>query len=153
MEECQTNNGGCDQICDNTDGSFMCSCNPGFTLNSDGFTCNGKNLNTRLIIFHLHCVLIVGDDDVVVIVFEQDTYAVDEDISLNNFALLVCFNIISVINSPTVITLAAVPGTAEGEIPYSNVVRHISPWEEMDAYQKSSINRALLHSSTTSPIT
>ena len=42
MPECDTNNGGCKQNCHNVDGSFACSCNPGYTLKSDGFGCDGK---------------------------------------------------------------------------------------------------------------
>ena len=42
IDECLIDNGGCDQICNNTDGSFYCSCYSGFTLNYDGFTCDGN---------------------------------------------------------------------------------------------------------------
>ena len=43
--ECQTNNGGCEQVCTNTVGSFECSCNQGFSLSSDGANCNGKKIS------------------------------------------------------------------------------------------------------------
>ena len=43
VDECDVDNGGCDQICTNSEGSFQCSCNPGFVLGSDGFTCNSKD--------------------------------------------------------------------------------------------------------------
>ena len=49
VNECLTNNGGCDQVCTDTTGSFMCSCNNGFTLNNDERTCTDINeclLNT-----------------------------------------------------------------------------------------------------------
>ena len=42
VNECGTGNGGCGQICTNSVGSFQCSCNQGFQLASDGFSCNGK---------------------------------------------------------------------------------------------------------------
>ena len=41
LNECLNNNGGCAQICTNIDGSYQCSCRNGFTLNTDGFNCNG----------------------------------------------------------------------------------------------------------------
>ncbi len=41
INECNTNNGGCDQVCTDTDGSFMCSCNSGYLLSEDGVSCNG----------------------------------------------------------------------------------------------------------------
>ena len=44
VDECATNNGGCAQLCNNTDGSYECSCGPGFTLNSDENTCSGNEL-------------------------------------------------------------------------------------------------------------
>ncbi len=42
INECNTNNGGCNQVCTNTDGSFMCSCNSGFMLADDLVACNGE---------------------------------------------------------------------------------------------------------------
>ena len=50
INECDTNNGGCAQICTNTPGSRVCSCRAGFTLASDGTNCEGK---TILIVFIL----------------------------------------------------------------------------------------------------
>lgn len=43
MNECNTNNGGCDQICTDTPSSFHCSCNVGYTLSSDGTTCEDND--------------------------------------------------------------------------------------------------------------
>ena len=31
----------CDQICTNTEGSFICSCNSGYNTSSDGRSCDG----------------------------------------------------------------------------------------------------------------
>ena len=41
IDECATDNGGCAQWCNNTDGSYECICGPGFILNNNGKTCNG----------------------------------------------------------------------------------------------------------------
>ena len=41
VNECDTNNGGCAQICIDTVGSFVCSCQSGYTLASNGLSCNG----------------------------------------------------------------------------------------------------------------
>ena len=41
MNECLDNNGGCDHNCTNTIGSFECSCQPGYDLDSDGLACVG----------------------------------------------------------------------------------------------------------------
>jgi len=42
IDECATNNGGCssEASCSNTEGSFTCTCQSGYT--GDGFTCTGK---------------------------------------------------------------------------------------------------------------
>ncbi|XP_066271630.1 uncharacterized protein [Branchiostoma lanceolatum] len=40
IDECLGENGGCDHICTNTEGSFQCSCHPGYLLNADGLTCD-----------------------------------------------------------------------------------------------------------------
>ena len=45
VNECATNNGGCDQICNNTKGSYECNCRSGFLLSSDKHKCNGKSKN------------------------------------------------------------------------------------------------------------
>ena len=50
INECQTNNGGCEQICNNTDGSFECSCNQGYSLSSDGTNCIGKQYTIIILI-------------------------------------------------------------------------------------------------------
>ena len=44
INECATNNGGCAQTCNNTVGSYQCSCGTGYTLNSDGHACDGRIL-------------------------------------------------------------------------------------------------------------
>ncbi|CAH3190299.1 unnamed protein product, partial [Porites lobata] len=44
VNECATNNGGCDQICNNTKGSYECKCRSGFLLSSDKHKCNGRDL-------------------------------------------------------------------------------------------------------------
>jgi len=39
VDECATDNGGCDQTCLNAPGGFSCACNAGYTLEPDGVTC------------------------------------------------------------------------------------------------------------------
>ena len=43
LNECETNNGGCAQICTNTFGSFECSCAAGYNLAADNLGCDGKS--------------------------------------------------------------------------------------------------------------
>ena len=42
VNECEILNGGCQHQCKNTNGSYLCQCNEGFFLNSNGRTCTGK---------------------------------------------------------------------------------------------------------------
>ena len=44
VNECIANNGGCETHCNNTEGSYICSCDNGFELNSDGHSCDGMYL-------------------------------------------------------------------------------------------------------------
>ncbi|XP_043647692.1 uncharacterized protein LOC122616340 isoform X2 [Drosophila teissieri] len=39
IDECQTKNGGCSHRCSNSEGSFKCSCPPGYELDADQKTC------------------------------------------------------------------------------------------------------------------
>ena len=43
IDECQTNNGGCNQTCTSMNGSFECSCGKGYTLAVDNLDCDGKD--------------------------------------------------------------------------------------------------------------
>ena len=40
--ECGNNDGGCNQTCVNTVGSYNCECDEGYNLNSDEHGCDGK---------------------------------------------------------------------------------------------------------------
>jgi len=42
IDECATSNGGCEQICNNTIGSFYCSCDTGYQLDVNGLNCTGE---------------------------------------------------------------------------------------------------------------
>ena len=42
IDECALDNGGCDHTCINDQGSYECTCNEGYLLNTeDGTTCTG----------------------------------------------------------------------------------------------------------------
>ena len=41
VNECNASNGGCNQVCINVIGSFLCSCNTGYELDTDQRTCVG----------------------------------------------------------------------------------------------------------------
>ena len=45
IDECLTDNGGCETLCVNTAGSFQCSCDAGYILAPDNFTCDGTPTN------------------------------------------------------------------------------------------------------------
>lgn len=49
VDECLEKTSGCQQICNNTDGSFKCQCFKGFSLNSDNTTCSRTGISLNLI--------------------------------------------------------------------------------------------------------
>ena len=52
VNECNTTNGGCHQVCNNNIGSFECECNTGYYLGSNNKTCYGKTLfNYNVFVF------------------------------------------------------------------------------------------------------
>ena len=44
INECGTNNGGCEQTCNNTVSSYYCSCGAGYLLDSNGHNCIGEDV-------------------------------------------------------------------------------------------------------------
>ena len=54
VDRCSVDNGGCAQICRSTTTSAVCSCRSGFTLNSDGRSCDGTWLiaDTRQLVMN-----------------------------------------------------------------------------------------------------
>ena len=44
IDECALNISGCNQNCTNTNGSYFCSCYPGYEIENDNTTCIGKHL-------------------------------------------------------------------------------------------------------------
>ena len=44
INECVLGTSVCNQLCNNTVGSYMCSCKTGFKLSADNQTCNGTNI-------------------------------------------------------------------------------------------------------------
>ena len=96
INECEDGTSNCDvnAACTDTEGSFLCVCNSGFS--GDGFTCE----------------VVVVD---FMIEFEQPSFDVLEDIGLDNLALRVCINIFNLMEDRT-ITFFTTPGTAEGSM-------------------------------------
>ena len=43
IDECATNNGGCEHNCTNAIGSFNCSCGTGYELDGNGLNCTGES--------------------------------------------------------------------------------------------------------------
>ena len=41
IDECSSQDHGCEHTCVNTDGSYVCICTIGYSLNADGRTCDG----------------------------------------------------------------------------------------------------------------
>ena len=52
VDECSGGSNKCDQTCTNTEGSYTCSCNSGYTLSSDGRSCNGMYSSSVQFILH-----------------------------------------------------------------------------------------------------
>lgn len=63
-DECATGMDTCDQNCHNTNGSFICNCNTGYTLNSNGRTCDGMFFCRVIkIISYVMMCLSIDDDE------------------------------------------------------------------------------------------
>ena len=57
-DECSDSNGGCEQICNNTVGSFFCSCVNGYRLDDDDMSsCNGIIVSYFNLLLSLSCLV------------------------------------------------------------------------------------------------
>ena len=45
INECAVDNAGCQEVCTNIPGSYMCSCNDGFQLDENKHNCSGMQVN------------------------------------------------------------------------------------------------------------
>ena len=52
IDECAIGTSGCSQLCNNTIGSYVCLCNPGYQLSSDNKACIGEHLLKALKAIH-----------------------------------------------------------------------------------------------------
>ena len=63
IDECEANPGicGANSVCTNTDGSYLCQCDPGYSGNADGTNCQGNvsvvlKVNPDLSRFYNACI-------------------------------------------------------------------------------------------------
>ena len=49
IDECAEDTDRCSQVCSNTVGSYLCDCRTGYTLASDGATCNGEVISDLIV--------------------------------------------------------------------------------------------------------
>ena len=82
IDECSSDNGGCDQNCHNIPGSYYCTCNNGWMPSSNSKTCTG--ILRDLIMLHLldiqihHNINILYPAAILEVFTTQDTYVVTE---------------------------------------------------------------------------
>jgi len=53
LDECEQNQKLCSHICQNSDGSYICTCPPGFVLGSDGVTCKDIDEVSKILILRI----------------------------------------------------------------------------------------------------
>ena len=54
INECNTGNGGCEHTCTNSDGSFTCSCDTGYQLDSNKHCSGRQTLHNTCTHTHTH---------------------------------------------------------------------------------------------------
>ena len=47
INECDPSVNSCEQVCYNTNGSFVCDCRQGYVITADGLSCLGRNNHTQ----------------------------------------------------------------------------------------------------------
>ena len=61
IHECNDGTHLCEHICTNTAGSYRCSCNSGYTLSNNGFSCNGRQ--ELFCVIPYYCILWLDIDE------------------------------------------------------------------------------------------
>ncbi len=64
IDECQDDSVCIHGHCQNTEGSFICNCEPGFILSSTGEQCNGTRVHVCVIFYHVFILRASGIDSV-----------------------------------------------------------------------------------------
>ena len=59
INECATNNGGCSQVCLNTEGSYSCDCYTGYELGPNNHTCKGISTVHVYMFIHMCSMIII----------------------------------------------------------------------------------------------
>ena len=57
IDECTSNNTGCDHSCVNTVGSYYCKCINGFELKADGHNCTGNDFFLTILKYVYHACI------------------------------------------------------------------------------------------------
>ena len=57
INECEEQTDRCAQNCINSAGSYSCTCNSGYRLQSNGFSCNGKFKVVSAVLIHLSSLI------------------------------------------------------------------------------------------------
>ena len=58
VNECSSGNGGCEHLCENTVGSYVCKCPSGYRLSRDGRQCDGTEIHSpTIIIVNLYAMI------------------------------------------------------------------------------------------------
>ena len=70
VNECAENIDNCEHTCENTVGSFLCGCNAGYELTSDGRTCQGMNMCS----YRWVCSIIIVKSILTAVLFKQKLY-------------------------------------------------------------------------------
>ena len=78
IDECAAGTHMCAQNCQDTQGSYTCSCRSGFALNADGRTCTGTSLsNAKIIVSSNHFCNMVRHVGITRIVIPENTLYLD----------------------------------------------------------------------------
>ena len=79
VNECASNNGGCSHTCNNTDGSFVCSCDNGYRLDNDELGCLGMKFTDLMVRYSNYVVYwLIVTVCVVYYIITTDTLDINE---------------------------------------------------------------------------
>ena len=57
IDECSEGSDSCEQLCNNTEGYYLCSCLDGYSLRSNNLSCQGSAMISMMLVYEVYILI------------------------------------------------------------------------------------------------